>query len=479
MDNANEYYYALQELGGSKFQMLARNHLLENEDILKNEYQKQKNKIIQEDTNSYYTFDIKQSSRLLIKRLLYIIRKQLQEQNIHPTSEEEYQYLKNSLTNIGKPLENSQKNDNIKILSMAKNFFDTYNTLDKLTMAHNLQLKSLWLEDLSYNMNPSPQNPNDIGVNTLLSKENLEKISTQELSVLNLFWQNKYAKELIDIGFGYFAFQQLDLYDKLQNDSIKIDDNTMKNIILKYNILQRLCEKIYNMKIHNKENPKVINNLADEYKQVFSSILPDMLNDLHQDLEQCINRILASKNTYAMKSNLLCGNILDLVNNKKLRNWGYINDNDRNDLNSFQSKNKYILIGIDYPGLNRPVKIHVERELLQQSLIGSDQLTKIPIYEGENDFRINYEQLPTHIVLPLEKRHKEFLRNRKNISPENFKYTIITHMQFLANQDKFPIHLKGKDGKRKRKFIDVFTGETYIENGKTLIPENPDNKEER
>lgn len=88
MDNANEYYYALQELGGSKFQMLARNHLLENEDILKNEYQKQKNKIIQEDTNSYYTFDIKQSSRLLIKRLLYIIRKQLQEQNIHPTSEE-------------------------------------------------------------------------------------------------------------------------------------------------------------------------------------------------------------------------------------------------------------------------------------------------------------------------------------------------------------------------------------------------------
>lgn len=484
VNDANNYYYIIEELAGTNIQIIVTDYLLQNEDILKHEYQRLMRKHIQDDKNLYYTYDIKKSSRLLLKRLLYIIRNQVQERNMVLTNDEEYECLKNILKTVKPNLINLQKKNNVKILRTAKNFFDDYNILEKLTNQYNSQLNSLWLDDLNYTITPNNKYPNDIGVNNLLSQENLIQMPLEELSILNMFWQNKYAKELSNIGFGYFAFQQLDLYNKMSEDNFELSDNIIKNIILKYNVLERICTKIYNDKTKNKTKTTISCNFKDKYKYFFKSVFPNMTNDLNEDLNQCINRILASKNIYAIKANILCGTIVNLVDNKKIRNWGYINDNDNNvdNLNSIETNNKYILIGIDYSGLNRPVRVHVQKDLLQDALINTKQINTIPIYEGKNDFYNNYEYLPTHIVLPLEKRHKDFLRKQKYISANDFKYPIIAHMKFLANQDKFPEHLKkSQNGKmvRVRKYIDLCSGNILIENGKKLVPEDHDDKEER
>ena len=139
---------------------------------------------------------------------------------------------------------------------------------------------------------------------------------------------------------------------------------------------------------------------------------------------------------------------MNLIDNKKIRNWGYIDDNDnnKNNKNSIQTNNKYILIGIDCGGLNRPVRVHVKRDLLLDALINTKQICTISIYDGKYDFYNNYEFLPTHVVLPLEKRHKDFLRKQSTVENNNYKYPILSHTTFLANQDKFPEHLKVKKG---------------------------------
>ncbi len=171
---------------------------------------------------------------------------------------------------------------------------------------------------------------------------------------------------------------------------------------------------------------------------------------------------------------------MNLIDNKKIRNWGYIDDNDnnKNNKNSIQTNNKYVLIGIDCGGLNRPVRVHVKRDLLLDALINTKQISTIPIYDGKYDFYNNYEFLPTHVVLPLEKRHKAFLRKQSTVENNNYKYPILSHTTFLANQDKFPKHLKVKKGNklvRVKKRIDLYSGNIFIEDGKNLIFENNSN----
>lgn len=63
----------------------------------------------------------------------------------------------------------------------------------------------------------------------------------------------------------------------------------------------------------------------------------------------CFERFIATENTYSIKNNLICGIIMDFVDNKKLKNWGYINENENGKPNTIQDNSKKIIIGIDYP----------------------------------------------------------------------------------------------------------------------------------
>lgn len=478
INNANEYFFVIERLGGSYVQSIVVDKFLENEQLLKDEYKKIKYKPIQSNPNDYYTYDVKKSAKLLLKQCLCVIRQEAKKYKIPSENNQEYSLLKKSLRFAKSSLLENQKEDNIRILMSAKHFLEQYDILESLVLKYNKQLKSLWLEDLSYSMDSKNL---DMGVNNLLSKENLQKMAPEELAILNMFWQNKYAKELLNIGFAHFAFRQLDLFDKLSDETIKIDDKTIKNLILKYNILEKISEQIYNCKIHGKDYHYIIDNLSDEYKTYFSSVFPNLTNDLNDDIMQCINPILVTKNIYSIKANLMSATIVNLIGNKKLKNWGYINDNEIDKQNTIKSKSKFILIGIDYPGLNRPVCVHIDRNQLQDIFINSNQEYLIPIYEGDEDFNINFEHLKTHIVLPLEKSHKVFLRNiPKDNGTLNFNTLLLRHTAFLANQDKFPEHLKQEQNGKKvrvRKYINLFSGDIFVEQGKKIVPENVEDRD--
>ena len=58
----------------------------------------------------------------------------------------------------------------------------------------------------------------------------------------------------------------------------------------------------------------------------------------------CFERFIAAENTYSIS-----GIIMDFVDNKKLKNWGYINENENGKPNTIQDNSKKIIIGIDYP----------------------------------------------------------------------------------------------------------------------------------
>ena len=479
VNKSNTNYECIQELSGIPYQMLACKHLLSDEKTLQKIYSKYKNK---EDLNfsdkSLFTYDIEKSSNLLVKSLLTIFRKQSAErekQNSRPLPKEaEYKFLKSSLKVLPPALENIYKKDNIDILLFAKNFFSENDLLKEFVNDHNSQQTALWLEDLAYTLDYSEDNQKNLGVNNILSKDNLKKMSAQQLAVLNIFWQNKYAKKLTNTNVGYFILQQMDI-NNIKNE---LSDSIISNLLVKYRFLEFLSNKIYENTVSNNNLELTIKKFEKkfdyEYKKYFSNSLPYMKHDLHTDLEQCINLNLATKNIYAVKNNLIASTITILSDNKKIKNWGYINDSN-DEYNTIQNGSKYILIGIDYPGLNKPVKIHVDREFLAESIFKSKLTNLIPIYEGNSDYDNNFSNLTTPLVLPFEKSHRDFLRT-VDLAKKNFNTLILRHTAFLANPDKFPEHLKVTDKKgnkvRKRRYIDLFSGRTFVEEGKNIVPEN-------
>lgn len=470
---ANKYYDCLQEISGIPYQLIASDYLVKNPKKLSNIYSKFKNKNIKI-KETMYSYDISKSSNILVQSLLKIIRERSNNNNKTLTKEEEFSLLNQYLTTIPPFLEDIYKKDNIKLLLFVKDVLNDYDLLSQLVDSHNLQQSTLWLEDLKYNMEFEESFPKNLGVNNILTEENLSKMSSEELAILNIFWQNKYAKKLGDLNVGFFLAQQL----HLNNIKTPPSDDLTKNLLAKYKFLESTCYKFYNGLVKKETDSKsideYINNISDDYKKSFSEIMPNMKHDLRTDISQCMDRIFALKNTYSAKSNLTCSTILNLLDTKKIRNWGYINDNKSSQTNTIQNQDYFVLIGIDCPGLNKPVKVHIEREILANCILNAKSETLIPLYEGNEDYDINFEQLKTHIVLPFEKSHKDFLRNTVP-STSNFNYFLLSHTKFLANQDKFPEHLKVTDSKgkkvRKRKFIDLFNGRVFVEEGKKRVPD--------
>ena len=371
-------------------------------------------------------------------------------------------------------MENLYKKDNIDLLLFVKDFFVENDLLKNFINDHNTQQSFLWLEDLSYTLDCSEEKPKDLGVNNILSRENLSKMSTQQLSVLNMFWQNKYAKKLANINVGYFILQQMDI-----NNIKKVPSNSIiQNLLIKYNFLEDSTRKILDSSLANNDIElkikKLSKKLGYEYEKYFTDALPYMKHDLCTDLKQCLKLNKRIQYIYAVKNNLAISTIADLSDNKKIKNWGFINDSTDN-YNTIQNRSRFVLIGIDYPGLNKPVKIHVEREFLAESLLNAKSKNLIPLYEGNSDYENNFTHLTTPLVLPFEKSHRDFLR-AVDLNKETHTTPILRHTVFLANPDKFPEHLKITDSNgnkvRKKKYIDLFSGRIFVEDGKNIVPES-------
>lgn len=470
---ANQYYDCSQKISGIPYQLLACDYLSKNPKILSNIYSRFKYKKNIKIKNPIYSYDLIKSSNTLIKSLLKIIRNKSEESGITLTSEQEFTCLKNFLVETPSFLSKKYKKCNIDLLSQIIDIFNDYDLLSELVISHNLQQSTLWLEELGYTMDFSDEFPDNLGVNNILTKENLEKMSSEELAILNMFWQNKYAKKLGDLNSGFFIAQQL----HLNNIKTPPSDELIKKLLAKYKYLDSQCKFYYDSIKKEKKISSIKefkNNKSYDYQKFFSEFMPHMKHDFSTDFDQCIDRIFALKNAYAVKSNLICSTILTLLDSKKIRNWGYIDDSKNSESNTIKDETRHILIGIDYPGFNKPVEVHVERKLLADCILNAKSQILIPIYEGNEDYNINFEHLNTHIVLPFEKSHRDFLRTSKP-NPQHFNDLILSHTKFLANQDKFPEHLKVTDSKgkkvRKRKYIDLSSGRIFVEDGKQLVPD--------
>lgn len=518
LDKTNRDYSYLGNLRGRYFQLIAAREVVKDKEFIKrtmkklentnideediifnNDYFKNKENVIKQVWQGYLKVD-KKSIRLLEE---YVEKSQ----NIKNKPKK---LEKKAKMFIGKPeeiveeilkyeipiMEEELKEEVIDLMVFLGEFLDKFGLLDRYITKHNSNMVGTNSFELKCEISTGEYELDKIGLRELFSKEILQKMDVDKLMVLDMFYQNRFSKEIEAIGEAIFAIDALDLWEEAkQKGKITLTDDKIKAIKDKIscldNISSRLFEEItnhYNLKDGKMEKDfleidvserinRINRHSGEEYREIFDRKLPDSRNDL--DRELLVYKTIANirDNVYAIRENILLTFLYSLIKEKSSKNFGVIKNEYVAGKFINKLSGKYILIGVDHEGLNMPLRLHVNKQNLIDVLKGFLGNSLIQEYEGAEDFVVGSELITTSVLMPISKKQKKGINELHKISKGKKNEKFISHIRFLKEpgMGKFPKHLMQAKNTPKgirymmkpKKYVDLQTGEEYIldENG--------------
>lgn len=206
------------------------------------------------------------------------------------------------------------------------------------------------------------------------------------------------------------------------------------------------------------EEVKIKDDIKRQYASLFDAILPETVNDLQTDMlsDQYIKSYINV--IYDVKCVMIKKLLMQIEYNSKITNWGYIPE---------EKYSPNVLIGIDYPGFNMPLKLHIGKQELIKYLETVKGNAVLPVYEGSNDMIYKGRQLTTKVFMPLtEKRESEIIRANKEVNSVDLKYLYIRHMGNLVTKK-----CKKISKMYPRKYVDLKTRNMGTKRNGQFIPD--------
>ena len=151
----------------------------------------------------------------------------------------------------------------------------------------------------------------------------------------------------------------------------------------------------------------VLKPFTQEYEEAIYQKTGRRGNDIVQDYYEYAVLHNQLQNSYICKDSMLI-NILDMVydKNSKVHNWGYMQHEivDGEKVDTLQGNSKFVLLGLDYEGMNMPVRLHMKKDMVVDFLMEHTGTTILPIYDGEQDFMRNGRNVSTPILMPVSNK---------------------------------------------------------------------------
>ena len=364
-------------------------------------------------------------------------------------------------------------------MKLAGHFFRKYGFLQEFLEGQNEDYHKLGMSQMEYKMK-TDQDEKDIGLENIFTDEYIDTLTSGQLSALNAFWQNRYTKAIERIKKAIFIADSLNLWEELKQDDYnpEITDEQISNCIVKMKVLDRiyvmLKENLKDQYIEA-DNHKVLQFKIEEeidiksqleFKKYFDEILPTSDNDITHNLEGRQSIRDSIKTIYDTKFNMIMRLIHQIEYNSKITNWGYIPENEKD-------KGK-VLLGIDYPGFNMPLRLHINKKELVSFLKNFKNSSVIPIYEGNADMIYKGKMLKSRAFMPLtEERESFIIQKNKNLNVVDLKYNYIRHIGNLLTK-------KNKKIPKiyTREYIDLETGEKGNKIRGEFVPYKKEKEEE-
>ena len=376
------------------------------------------------------------------------------------------EFFKEQKSNI----EKNTREAYIQSIIVLINILDQLKLLAKYQREYKQELNKMDLGELAYEINGQGK---ELGMKELFSEENLKKLPIKTLMAQSAFWSNRLTKEIERMNNAKFICKDLDLINKIVKFRIEktngkeelISEDVIEKELEKIAFLNIVIEKIINQVEEDIKNTgidgevdiesyirKISADYQEEYLKYFNKKLPMCNNIIGNDIEQFIVAKNMINNLYKGKSAINFALLEEALLNEKILNWGYIEE---------EKDEKFVLLGFDIEKLSGPLFLHIPLKEIEEFLERNRLESKIPIYQGENDFKINGKTITRKLLMPIDngkiKKLEEFKINQ---TEERDKFNFIEHCKYIVSGDtqKYPKHLKkikyiGKGKKQKQKLV--------------------------
>lgn len=462
-------------------------NLIYNPTIIKSIYEKVKNESIGNINYEEYYGDKEQCETLIIKeslircKMLEDVKKTLKisdtkninnkemKKYLNAIEEKDEQKIIEVLKIMNQELKEQEKNISIKTLVSVGKFLKEYGVLEQETEMQNSNYKKLGLDKLEITMESDKDG--NIGVNNLFEEKYLSNLSNEQLTILNAFWQNRYTKIVGNIGDTIFIYNKMNLWKKNNMHEIyKIPNEKILNILIQKEICNKElkkretdeCKKIektlFDNNISFEERYVNLSNIDKNARKEYHNYFKDKIQESKNDLISDIIDIAPIQNlitiAYKRKDDELNACIMDMMSHRNKFNWGYIQEI-KNNKNSIERNEKFVLIGIDYPGFNMPLRVHINKNVLITLIKNNKGDTTIPEYKNSEDFEIDGRIIPTNVLMPLtSKMEYEIIRYNKEVNKDINKYSNIKIIKHFSNF--ITKKVKGiKNGTEQTKYVDM------------------------
>ena len=147
--------------------------------------------------------------------------------------------------------------------------FTKYDLLKKYKRNNDTNMINSGLRGYTYELSRNEHEKDTFGIEEIFSKEVLDKLDLDNVITLSTFWQNRYSKEIENIGEAFFTIDTLGLWDDIINGktNVEISDNDIEGVYNKIQCLKNISASFLdNIKGKHKEITQ--EELELEYKRV-------------------------------------------------------------------------------------------------------------------------------------------------------------------------------------------------------------------
>lgn len=351
--------------------------------------------------------------------------------------------------------ENRRKPQLIKVILTLLNDLRVTSDFAETIKNYNNGMKKIGLDFLGVSENIEET----IGEGKIFDID-LMQCSLVQLEALLVFYTNRLEKIFESVGEGLYLLEHSrrnkeDLTsrkDFISNDTLK---ELWKNKCILGQIAETLMGETYDELVKACEpvtyelTDCVYSNLIEPYKEAYKKIFG---TDLEEDLAISAHAFSKQSN-YLVKNKMIECIIIEAYRNNY--NWGIMEEN-----GELQIK-KRVLLGIDIPGLNMPLRVHYELDKLKEVMKDYLETEEVPLYIGSEDFNMYGKNFGTQLMLPVTSKQALMIKNASkktsNLSQEALNCQRHIACIQLPNTVKKLLTIKTGKNQTYPDYINIFT----------------------
>lgn len=301
--------------------------------------------------------------------------------------------------------ENRRKPPLIKVILTLLNDLRITSNFTETIKNHNNNMKKIGLDFLSVSENTDEM----IGEGTIFDID-LMQCSLLQLEALLVFYTNRLEKVFESVGAGLFLLEHVrrNKENGLSGDDF-ISNDALKEVWKKKCILGKIAETLMNgtydelvkaeIPVTDELTDNIYSGLIEPYNYAYQKMFGANLED---DLAVSAHAFSKQAN-YLVKNKMVEGIIIEAFRNNY--NWGLMEEDGEILIK------KRVLIAIDIPGLNMPLRVHYELEKLRTLMKEYLETEEVPLYIGSEDFNLYGKNFGTQLMIPVTSQKATMIKN--------------------------------------------------------------------